>query len=242
MPDCGVHYLWFAVVCFLIRSHLPLFCDSTPRSTGHTRCTVECGLPPKMPPRASTGKVAAPHNTIACGVGCASVTPHRRKPPSAAACVTILVNTQNKKNSQILMNYGPMIIKGRKNLVNQKNNSFCAALCTSSPIEELHQSRPTLSLHSVEQPCTQNPKQSQTPSLYCHFSSFWVRKCDRNRKKNLLARFVRKNDSCTNFKSLPGMVPCEHKVLITGEEQEGKAGQTNIAAYAYQDEHVWSAL
>ena len=21
MPDCGVHYLWFAFVCFLIRSH-----------------------------------------------------------------------------------------------------------------------------------------------------------------------------------------------------------------------------
>ena len=30
MPDCGVHYLWFAFVCFLIRSHppivVPLFC------------------------------------------------------------------------------------------------------------------------------------------------------------------------------------------------------------------------
>ena len=24
MPDCGVHYLWFAFVCFLIRSHPPL--------------------------------------------------------------------------------------------------------------------------------------------------------------------------------------------------------------------------
>ena len=23
MPDCGVHYLWFAFVCFLIRSHPP---------------------------------------------------------------------------------------------------------------------------------------------------------------------------------------------------------------------------
>ena len=23
MPDCGVHYLWFAFVCFLIRSHTP---------------------------------------------------------------------------------------------------------------------------------------------------------------------------------------------------------------------------
>ena len=25
MPDCGVHYLWFAFVCFLIRSHPPMF-------------------------------------------------------------------------------------------------------------------------------------------------------------------------------------------------------------------------
>ena len=25
MPDCGVHYLWFAFVCFLIRSHPPLY-------------------------------------------------------------------------------------------------------------------------------------------------------------------------------------------------------------------------
>ena len=24
MPDCGVHYLWFAFVCFLIRSHPPV--------------------------------------------------------------------------------------------------------------------------------------------------------------------------------------------------------------------------
>ena len=23
MPDCGVHYLWFAFACFLIRSHPP---------------------------------------------------------------------------------------------------------------------------------------------------------------------------------------------------------------------------
>ena len=23
MPECGVHYLWFAFVCFLIRSHTP---------------------------------------------------------------------------------------------------------------------------------------------------------------------------------------------------------------------------
>ena len=23
VPDCGVHYLWFAFVCFLIRSHIP---------------------------------------------------------------------------------------------------------------------------------------------------------------------------------------------------------------------------
>ena len=23
MPDCGVHYLWFAFVCFFIRSHPP---------------------------------------------------------------------------------------------------------------------------------------------------------------------------------------------------------------------------
>ena len=23
MPDCGVHYLWFALVCLLIRSHPP---------------------------------------------------------------------------------------------------------------------------------------------------------------------------------------------------------------------------
>ena len=28
MPDCGVHYLWFAFVCFLIRSHPPTY---TPR-------------------------------------------------------------------------------------------------------------------------------------------------------------------------------------------------------------------
>ena len=30
MPDCGVHYLWFAFVCFLIRSHPPF---QTPQSS-----------------------------------------------------------------------------------------------------------------------------------------------------------------------------------------------------------------
>ena len=34
MPDCGVHYLWFAFVCFLIRSRPPpLFQQSQPRAT-----------------------------------------------------------------------------------------------------------------------------------------------------------------------------------------------------------------
>ena len=28
MPDCGVHYLWFAFVCFLIRSHPPMPCPN----------------------------------------------------------------------------------------------------------------------------------------------------------------------------------------------------------------------
>ena len=31
MPDCGVHYLWFAFVCFLIRSPPPL--NAPPKGT-----------------------------------------------------------------------------------------------------------------------------------------------------------------------------------------------------------------
>ena len=41
MPDCGVHYLWFAFVCFLIRSHPPpsMRCLQTPQHRGlHPAC------------------------------------------------------------------------------------------------------------------------------------------------------------------------------------------------------------
>ena len=37
MPDCGVHYLWFAFVCFLIRSHPP-----SPPPPPTRGCTVRC--------------------------------------------------------------------------------------------------------------------------------------------------------------------------------------------------------
>ena len=44
MPDCGVHYLWFAFVCFLIRSHPP------PPRTGRS------GTPALNPPSRHGGQ------------------------------------------------------------------------------------------------------------------------------------------------------------------------------------------
>ena len=40
MPDCGVHYLWFAFVCFLIRSHPPKYIFREPKvwGGGHPCC------------------------------------------------------------------------------------------------------------------------------------------------------------------------------------------------------------
>ena len=37
MPDCGVHYLWFAFVCFLIRSHPPPLLSGLPAMLPHPR-------------------------------------------------------------------------------------------------------------------------------------------------------------------------------------------------------------
>ena len=45
MPDCGVHYLWFAFVCFLIRSPPP------PPKRGQRQTMASCPPPPKKEPR-----------------------------------------------------------------------------------------------------------------------------------------------------------------------------------------------
>ena len=53
-PDCGVHYLWFAFVCFLIRSHPPIAPAPTSASTQvettwYWTPVVQCGDPPAPP-------------------------------------------------------------------------------------------------------------------------------------------------------------------------------------------------
>ena len=55
MPDCGVHYLWFAFVCFLIRSHPP------PPHALRGRSAIACGSRsdgPVLPPQTAMPKDA----------------------------------------------------------------------------------------------------------------------------------------------------------------------------------------
>ena len=47
-PDCGVHYLWFAFVCFLIRSHPP-----PNKCVKPDVLTGRCGAGPTPPPSVS---------------------------------------------------------------------------------------------------------------------------------------------------------------------------------------------
>ena len=46
MPDCGVHYLWFAFVCFLIRSHPP---PRIGQNVEEVQTTIGPNLVPKAP-------------------------------------------------------------------------------------------------------------------------------------------------------------------------------------------------
>ena len=83
MPDCGVHYLWFALVCFLIRSHPP----SPPSNTS---------LPPSSAPTARPVQALCSHCDpqgadpdivqVACyglGEGCAQGAPFAPYAPTA---------------------------------------------------------------------------------------------------------------------------------------------------------------
>ena len=67
MPDCGVHCLWFAFVCFLIRSHTP---------------PAPCPVSPH-PPGSHLHVLLAGHHTVpAIGGGCC-----RRPAPAPHNCL-----------------------------------------------------------------------------------------------------------------------------------------------------------
>ena len=87
MPDCGVHYLWFAFVCFLIRSHPPIYKPTIIFwSTPNLQCT--CKLASNLNslssmPGASTAQHSPPPAFSCANVWCAPlrVLPHKRMEP-----------------------------------------------------------------------------------------------------------------------------------------------------------------
>ena len=69
MPDCGVHYLWFAFVCFLIRSHPPL--DPPPplplfEADSQNFAKVPGGLSLKIAGLPSAGTIGGPKEEEGC--------------------------------------------------------------------------------------------------------------------------------------------------------------------------------